>query len=84
MTSVLDAPSVLDADPATKAARRDAARATLGVSGLAESEPLSRIIDGVEDSASKGEPDVDVQPAPGLRRRARRGPLVAGALSATP
>jgi ABC-type branched-subunit amino acid transport system ATPase component/MFS family permease len=44
VTSVLEGPSVLDADPDTKAARRQAARATLGVSGHAETEPLRPIL----------------------------------------
>ncbi len=42
MTSLLDAPSVLDADAQTRAARRAAARRTLGVSGQGDAarEPL--------------------------------------------
>ena len=44
MTAVLDGASVLDADAATKAARHAAARATLGVSGTADSPPLRPIL----------------------------------------
>jgi ABC-type branched-subunit amino acid transport system ATPase component/sugar phosphate permease len=44
VTSVLDAPSVLDADEATKAARRTAARATLGVSGGGENVPIRPVL----------------------------------------
>jgi len=44
MTSVLDAPSVLDTDEAVKAARRTAARATLGVTGDQQSEPLRPVL----------------------------------------
>ena len=44
MTSVLDAPSVLDADPEARAARRAAARNTLGVSGTTEKTPLGPIL----------------------------------------
>jgi ABC-type branched-subunit amino acid transport system ATPase component/sugar phosphate permease len=44
VTSVLDAPSVLDADPATRAARRTAARATLGVTGSADSAALRPVL----------------------------------------
>ena len=44
MTSLLDAPSVLDADEDTKKARRAAARATLGVTGNQDSEPLRPIL----------------------------------------
>jgi ABC-type branched-subunit amino acid transport system ATPase component/sugar phosphate permease len=40
----LQAPSVLDADPDVKAARRTAARATLGVTGQQESAPLRPIL----------------------------------------
>ncbi|MDP9181697.1 MAG: MFS transporter [Actinomycetota bacterium] len=40
MTSLLDAPSVLDADEETRVTRRAAARATLGVSGHQEAPPL--------------------------------------------
>jgi ABC-type branched-subunit amino acid transport system ATPase component/sugar phosphate permease len=44
VTSLLDAPSVLDADESTRASRRTAARATLGVSGTPHSEPLRPIL----------------------------------------
>jgi ABC-type branched-subunit amino acid transport system ATPase component/sugar phosphate permease len=44
MTELLDAPSVLDAPPAAKAARREQARTTLGVSGEAGSEPLLPVL----------------------------------------
>jgi ABC-type branched-subunit amino acid transport system ATPase component/sugar phosphate permease len=44
VTAVLEAPSVLDADPAARAVRRAAARATLGVSGASESPPLRPIL----------------------------------------
>jgi ABC-type branched-subunit amino acid transport system ATPase component/MFS family permease len=44
MTSVLDAPSVLDADPDARAARRLAARRTLGVSGSGQGEPLRPVL----------------------------------------
>jgi ABC-type branched-subunit amino acid transport system ATPase component/MFS family permease len=44
VTATLDAPSILDADPEAKAARRAAARSTLGVSGTQESEPLGPIL----------------------------------------
>ena len=44
MTSVLDGPSVLDADPGTRSERRVAARATLGVTGVSEESPPLRPI----------------------------------------
>jgi ABC-type branched-subunit amino acid transport system ATPase component/sugar phosphate permease len=44
VTTLLDAPSVLDADEDTKKARRAAARATLGVTGQQESEPLRPVL----------------------------------------
>jgi ABC-type branched-subunit amino acid transport system ATPase component/sugar phosphate permease len=44
VTSVLDAPSALDADPDAKAVRRAAARAVLGVSGVRDTEPLRPIL----------------------------------------
>jgi ABC-type branched-subunit amino acid transport system ATPase component/sugar phosphate permease len=44
VTSVLDAPSVLDADPSGRDARRAAARSLLGVSGHTESEPLRPVL----------------------------------------
>ena len=44
MTSVLEAASVLDADPDAKADRRAAARATLGVTGHQESEPMRPVL----------------------------------------
>jgi ABC-type branched-subunit amino acid transport system ATPase component/sugar phosphate permease len=44
VTSVLEAPSVLDADPDAKAARRSAARATLGVTGQQEAEALRPVL----------------------------------------
>jgi ABC-type branched-subunit amino acid transport system ATPase component/sugar phosphate permease len=44
MTALLDAPSVLDADEGTRASRRVAARATLGVSGDKDSPPLRPIL----------------------------------------
>ena len=44
MTDVLDAPSTIDADAATRAARRAEARATLGVSGKQEAEPLLPVL----------------------------------------
>ena len=44
MTSVLDAPSTIDADAAARAARRAEARAMLGVSGREESEPLRPVL----------------------------------------
>jgi ABC-type branched-subunit amino acid transport system ATPase component/MFS family permease len=44
VTSILDAPSVLDADEVTLQARRQAARSTLGVTGHQESEPLRPIL----------------------------------------
>jgi ABC-type branched-subunit amino acid transport system ATPase component/sugar phosphate permease len=44
VTSVLDAPSVLDADPSGREARRAAARSLLGVSGHGESEPLRPVL----------------------------------------
>ena len=44
MTSVLEAPSILDADADTKSARRTSARATLGVSGSRDTTPLKPIL----------------------------------------
>ncbi len=44
MTSVLEAPSILDADAEARSVRRAAARATLGVSGEQESEPLRPVL----------------------------------------
>jgi ABC-type branched-subunit amino acid transport system ATPase component/sugar phosphate permease len=44
VTSALDAASVIDANPAAKAARRNAARLTLGVSGAGGSDPLRPIL----------------------------------------
>jgi ABC-type branched-subunit amino acid transport system ATPase component/sugar phosphate permease len=44
MTSVLDPQAALDADPETRAGRRTAARATLGVTGTAETEPLRPVL----------------------------------------
>ena len=45
MTAILDAPLALDADAETKAERRRAARATLGVSGQSEaSQPLGPVL----------------------------------------
>jgi ABC-type branched-subunit amino acid transport system ATPase component/sugar phosphate permease len=44
VTELLDAPTTLDADPGTREARRSAARATLGVTGHQESEPLRPVL----------------------------------------
>jgi ABC-type branched-subunit amino acid transport system ATPase component/sugar phosphate permease len=44
MTSVLDPQAALDADPETRAGRRTAARATLGVTGTADTEPLRPVL----------------------------------------
>ena len=44
MTSVLDAPSVLDADASERTGRRIAARATLGMSKTGTSEPLRPVL----------------------------------------
>ncbi|HUR51645.1 MAG TPA: MFS transporter [Mycobacteriales bacterium] len=44
MTSLLDAPSVLDADESTRRSRRAAARATLGVSGHGDARPLRPVL----------------------------------------
>ncbi|MGZ6793818.1 MAG: MFS transporter, partial [Mycobacteriales bacterium] len=44
MTSVLDAPGVLDADPSERETRRLAARATLGISKTGTSEPLRPVL----------------------------------------
>ncbi len=43
-SDLLDAPSVLDADGATKAARRTAARGTLGMTATSEAQPLRPIL----------------------------------------
>ncbi|MCW2668563.1 MAG: hypothetical protein JWO27_460 [Frankiales bacterium] len=44
MTAVLDTPSVLDADPDTRSARRLAARSTLGISGDDHAPPLRPVL----------------------------------------
>ena len=44
MTELLDAPTILDADQAARAARRATARQTLGVTGHEESEPLRPVL----------------------------------------
>jgi MFS family permease len=44
VTELLDAPTTLDGDLATRAARREAARQTLGVTGREESEPLRPVL----------------------------------------
>jgi ABC-type branched-subunit amino acid transport system ATPase component/sugar phosphate permease len=44
VTELLDAPTTLDADVSTREARRSAARATLGVTGHQESEPLRPVL----------------------------------------
>ena len=44
MTATIEAASVLEADESTRAARRQAARATLGVSGKDESAPLRPVL----------------------------------------
>lgn len=44
MTTVLDAPSVLDADPQDRAVRRSAARTTLGISGTTAAPPLRPVL----------------------------------------